>query len=106
VHQPGGRGVPGLRALRATGTRRAVLAGLGLMLFLISFAGANPGGAVSDEPDQYIKSIAAGHLDLLGTKVTIEQDESPAHQLSGLPRSGESLRDSFRPGSSVPGLHS
>jgi hypothetical protein len=53
-----------------------VLAGLGLTLFLISFAGANPGGAVSDEPDQYIKAIAAGHLDLLGTSVSDERARS------------------------------
>ena len=73
MHHPGNRGVPGLRAVRATGGRRAVLAGLGLTLFLFSFAGANPGGAVSDETDQYIKAIAAGHLDLLGSKVTDQQ---------------------------------
>jgi hypothetical protein len=76
VHHPGDRGVPGLRALRATGVRRAVLAGLGLTLFLVSFAGANPGGAVSDEPDQYVKAIAAGHLDIVGTKVSTEQARS------------------------------
>jgi hypothetical protein len=56
--------------------RRAALAGLGLTLFLISFAGANPGGAVSDEPDQYIKAIGAGHLDILGTKVSDQQARS------------------------------
>ncbi len=44
-----------------------------MTLFLISFAGANPPGAISDEPDQYIKAIAAGHLDLTGAKVTIAQ---------------------------------
>jgi Predicted membrane protein (DUF2142) len=76
VHHPGNRGVPGLRAPRATGVRRALLAGLGLTLFLISFAGANPGGAVSDEPDQYVKAIAAGRLDLVGTKVTTQQARS------------------------------
>ena len=53
-----------------------MLAGLGLTLFLISFAGANPGGAVSDEPDQYVKAIAAGNFDITGTKVTIEQARS------------------------------
>ena len=56
--------------LRSVGARRAVLAGLGLTLFLISFAGANPPGAVSDEPDQYVKAVAAGHLDLVGVKVS------------------------------------
>jgi Predicted membrane protein (DUF2142) len=59
-----------------TGARRGALAGLGFALFLISFAGANPPGAVSDEPDQYIKAIAAGNLDLAGTKVTTEQARS------------------------------
>jgi hypothetical protein len=73
VRHPGNREGLGLGGLRATGVRRAVLAGIGLTLFLISFAGANPGGAVSDETDQYIKAIAAGHLDLLGTKVTDDQ---------------------------------
>jgi len=53
-----------------TGARRATLAGLGVTLFLISFAGANPPGAVSDEPDQYVKAVAAGHLDIAGTKVS------------------------------------
>jgi hypothetical protein len=53
-----------------------VLAGLGLALFLVSFAGANPGGAMSDEPDQYVKAIAAGHFDLTGTRVTTQQAES------------------------------
>jgi hypothetical protein len=56
-----------------TGARRGALAGLGFALFLISFAGANPPGAISDEPDQYVKAIAAGHLDLTGTKVTVDQ---------------------------------
>ena len=62
--------------MQAAGARRALLAGLGLTLFLISFAGANPGGAVSDETDQYIKTIAAGHLDLLGMKVSDAQARS------------------------------
>ena len=76
MHQPGERGVRGPRTLRSTRARGAVLAGIGLALFLISFAGANPGGAVSDEPDQYVKAIAAGHLDLVGTKVTTQQARS------------------------------
>jgi hypothetical protein len=70
VHHPGDRGVSGPRVLRSVGARRATLAGLGLALFLISFAGANPPGAVSDEPDQYVKAVAAGHLDLVGVKVS------------------------------------
>jgi Predicted membrane protein (DUF2142) len=53
-----------------------MLAGFGLTLFLISFAGANPGGAVSDEPDQYIKAIGAGHFDILGSKVSNAQARS------------------------------
>lgn len=76
MHHEGNRGVPGPRAPRATGVRRGLLAGLGLTLFLLSFAGANPGGAVSDEPDQYVKAIAAGHLDLVGTRVTTQQARS------------------------------
>jgi hypothetical protein len=43
---------------------------------LISFAGANPPGAVSDEPDQYVKAIAAGHLDLVGVKVSTAEARS------------------------------
>jgi hypothetical protein len=61
-----------------------VLAGVGLALFLVSFAGANPGGAVSDEPDQYVKAIAAGHLDLVGTKVTAQQARSMDSWLPGI----------------------
>jgi hypothetical protein len=62
--------------LRTLSTRRAALAGIGLTLFLVSFAGANPGGAVSDEPDQYVKAVAAGHLDLIGTKVSTAEARS------------------------------
>jgi hypothetical protein len=86
VHQPGGRVVPGLRALRATGVRRAVLAGLGVTLFLISFAGANPPGAMSDEPDQYIKAIAAGRLDIVGSKVSVDQARSMDYWLPSINR--------------------
>jgi hypothetical protein len=52
------------------------VAGIGVALFLISFAGANPGGAVSDEPDQYVKAVAAGHLDLLGETVSTAEARS------------------------------
>ncbi len=62
--------------LRSAAARRAGLAGLGITLFLISFAGANPPGAVSDEPDQYVKAIAAGHLDLVGVKVSTAEARS------------------------------
>ena len=62
--------------LRTAATRRAMLAGLGLTLFLISFAGANPPGALSDEPDQYVKAVAAGHLDILGTRVSTAEARS------------------------------
>jgi hypothetical protein len=62
--------------LRTLSTRRAALAGIGLTLFLVSFAAANPGGAVSDEPDQYVKAVAAGHLDLIGTKVSTAEARS------------------------------
>jgi hypothetical protein len=76
VHHPGNRGVSDRRAVRSVGARRAGLAGLGLTLFLISFAGANPPGAVSDEPDQYVKAVAAGHLDLVGVKVSTAEARS------------------------------
>ena len=66
--------------------RRAVLAALGLTLFLFSFAGANPGGAVSDETDQYIKAIAAGHLDLLGSRVTDQQARAMDNWLPSINR--------------------
>ena len=62
--------------LRSAAIRRATLAGVGLTLFLISFAGANPPGAVSDEPDQYVKAVAAGHLNLLGTRVSTAEARS------------------------------
>lgn len=76
MHHPGSRGVSGRRVRRSVGARRAGLAGLGLTLFLISFAGANPPGAVSDEPDQYVKTVAAGHLDLVGVKVSTAEARS------------------------------
>jgi hypothetical protein len=53
-------------------------------LFLISFAGANPPGAVSDEPDQYVKAIAAGRLDIVGTKVSAEQARSMDYWLPSI----------------------
>ncbi len=62
--------------LRTAGRHRAALAGLGLALFLVSFAGANPPGAVSDEPDQYVKAVAAGHLDVLGETVSTAEARS------------------------------
>ena len=72
--------------LRSIGARRAALAGLGLTLFLISFAGANPPGAVSDEPDQYVKAVAAGHLDLVGVKVSSAEARSMDDWLPGINR--------------------
>lgn len=72
--------------LRSAGARRAVLAGLGLTLFLISFAGANPPGAVSDEPDQYVKAVAAGHLNLVGEKVSTAEARSMDDWLPGINR--------------------
>jgi hypothetical protein len=72
--------------LRSVGARRAVLAGLGLALFLISFAGANPPGAVSDEPDQYVKAVAAGHLDLIGVKVSAAEARSMDDWVPGINR--------------------
>jgi Predicted membrane protein (DUF2142) len=62
--------------LRTAGRHRAALAGAGLALFLVSFAGANPPGAVSDEPDQYVKAVAAGHLDVLGETVSTAEARS------------------------------
>jgi hypothetical protein len=86
VHHPGSRGFPRLKALRTLGDRRAILAGVGVTLFLISFAGANPAGAMSDESDQYIKAIAAGRLDILGTKVSTEQARSLDYWVPSLNR--------------------
>jgi hypothetical protein len=39
---------------------------------------------MSDEPDQYIKAIAAGHLDLVGTKVDTEQARSMDYWLPNM----------------------
>lgn len=86
MHHPGGRDALGQTALRTPGVRRALLAGLGVTLFLVSFAGANPPGAMSDEPDQYVKAIAAGRLDIVGSKVSAEQARSVDYWLPSINR--------------------
>jgi hypothetical protein len=52
---------------------RNSLAGLGILLFLLSWGVANAPGGMSDEPDQYIKAIAAGEGDVFGQRVNRDQ---------------------------------
>lgn len=50
---------------------RAVLAAVGLFFVMLAFMATTPPGGVSDEPDYYVKAMAAGHGQVVGTRVPL-----------------------------------
>ena len=65
-------------------TCRAFLMLSGLALLLVSWAMSNPPGAMSDEPDQYIRALGAASGQIVGQPVTAEQAASADPGLSGI----------------------
>lgn len=62
----------------------SLLACAGISLVLICWALSNPPGAMSDEPDQYLKAVAAGHGEIRGERLTPEQAQPMDYWLPGL----------------------